>query len=52
MEQRAFTADDVVRMFGRWTDSTVEGNAMASRFPGLMDAEGKGLRDGAGGQGG
>lgn len=43
----AFTADDVVRMFGRWTDSAVEGNAMASRFPGLMDAEGKKLRDGA-----
>jgi len=43
----AFTADDVVRMFGRWTDTTVEGNAMASRFPGLMDAEGKALRDGA-----
>lgn len=43
----AFTADDVVRMFGRWTDTTVEGNAMGSRFPGLMNAEGTGLRDGA-----
>lgn len=43
----AFNADDVVRMFGRWTDTSVEGNAMASRFPGLMDAEGKKLRDGA-----
>lgn len=42
-----FTADDVVRMFGRWCDPSVEGNAMASRFPGLMDAEGKMLRDGA-----
>ncbi len=43
----AFTADDVVRMFGRWADGSVEGNAMASRFPGLteqvaaMGADGK-----------
>jgi peptide/nickel transport system substrate-binding protein len=43
----AFTADDVVRMFARWTDGSVEGNAMASRFPGLVDAEKKSLRDGA-----
>lgn len=43
----AFTADDVVRMFGRWTDSSVEGNAMASRFPGLVDETTKMLRDGA-----
>ncbi len=43
----AFNADDVVRMFGRWTDGSVEGNAMASRFPGLVDAETKALRDGA-----
>ncbi len=43
----AFTADDVVRNFGRWCDASVEGNAMASRFPGLMDAEGKALREGA-----
>ncbi len=43
----AFTADDVVRNFGRWCDASVEGNAMASRFPGLMDADGKKLRDGA-----
>ena len=34
----AFTADDVVRMFGRWTDGGVEGNAMASRFPGLSES--------------
>lgn len=40
----AFTADDVVRMFGRWTDGTVEGNAMASRFPGLVDEATKQLR--------
>ncbi len=33
-----FTADDVVRNFGRWTDGNVEGNAMASRFPGLTEA--------------
>jgi peptide/nickel transport system substrate-binding protein len=43
----AFTADDVVRMFARWTDGSVEGNAMASRFPGLVNAETKSLRDGA-----
>ncbi|MGL6211557.1 MAG: ABC transporter substrate-binding protein, partial [Paracoccaceae bacterium] len=43
----AFTADDVVRMFGRWTDGNVEGNAMASRFPGLVNAETKMLRDGS-----
>lgn len=40
----AFTADDVVRMFGRWTDGTVEGNAMASRFPGLLDEATKQMR--------
>ena len=33
----AFTADDVVRMFGRWADGSVEGNAMASRFGGLIE---------------
>jgi peptide/nickel transport system substrate-binding protein len=43
----AFTADDVVRNFGRWADGNVEGNAMASRFPGLMDEATKTLRDGA-----
>lgn len=43
----AFTADDVVRMFARWTDGSVEGNAMASRFPGLVDEATKSLRDGA-----
>ena len=43
----AFTADDVVRMFGRWTDGAVEGNAMASRFPGLVDEATKSLRDGS-----
>ncbi len=34
----AFTADDVVRNFGRWCDGSVEGNAMASRFPGLTES--------------
>ncbi len=42
----AFTADDVARNFARWVDATAEGNAMASRFPGLT-AEGGGLREGA-----
>ena len=42
-----FTAEDVARNFARWADGTVAGNAMASRFPGLMDAQSKTLRDGA-----
>ena len=42
-----FTADDVVRNFGRWTDGNVEGNAMASRFPGLVDEATKMMREGA-----
>jgi peptide/nickel transport system substrate-binding protein len=42
-----FTADDVVRNFMRWTDGNVEGNAMASRFPGLVNPDTKTLRDGA-----
>jgi len=43
----AFTADDVVRNFVRWTDGTVEGNAMASRFLGLVDETTRTLREGA-----
>lgn len=43
----AFTADDVVRMFTRWTDASVEGNAMASRFLGLVDEATKSLREGS-----
>jgi len=43
----AFTADDVVRNFARWTDGNVEGNAMASRFPGLVDEATKTMREGA-----
>lgn len=42
-----FTADDVVRNFARWTDGNVEGNAMASRFTGLVDEATKTLREGA-----
>jgi peptide/nickel transport system substrate-binding protein len=43
----AFTADDVVRNFGRWTDGNVEGSSTASRFPGLQNPDTKMLRDGA-----
>ncbi len=43
----AFTADDVVRNFARWTDGNVEGNAMASRFLGLVDEATKTLREGS-----
>jgi peptide/nickel transport system substrate-binding protein len=42
-----FTAEDVVRNFGRWTDGNVEGNAMASRFPGLVNPDTKMMREGA-----
>lgn len=42
-----FTADDVVRNFARWTDGNVEGNAMASRFTGLVDEATKTMREGA-----
>ncbi len=42
-----FTANDVLNNFRRWTDGTVEGNAMASRFMGLVDAETKMLREGS-----
>lgn len=42
-----FTAEDVVHNFARWTDGNVEGNAMASRFPGLVNPDTKTLRDGA-----
>ncbi len=43
----AFTANDVLNSFKRWTDGNVEGNAMASRFPGLVNPDTKTLRDGA-----
>ncbi len=42
-----FTAEDVARNFARWTDGNVEGNAMASRFPGLVNPDTKTLREGA-----
>lgn len=42
-----FTADDVVRNFARWTDGSVEGNAMASRFLGLVDETTKQMREGS-----
>lgn len=42
-----FTADDVLNNFKRWTDGTVDGNAMASRFLGLVDEKTKQLREGA-----
>ena len=42
-----FSASDVARNFARWTDATVAGNAMASRFPGLVDAKSRTLRNGA-----
>jgi peptide/nickel transport system substrate-binding protein len=42
-----FTAEDVVRNFGRWTDGNVEGTATASRFPGLVNPDTKTMRDGA-----
>jgi len=50
----AFTADDVIFNFTRWADGSVDGNAMASRFPGLtemvakLDAAGAAVNDEAG----
>jgi len=50
----AFTADDVIFNFTRWADGSVDGNAMASRFPGLtemvakVDAAGAAVNDEAG----
>ena len=46
-----FTAADVLNNFRRWADGSVQGNAMASRFPGLtekvaaVDAAGKAVVD-------
>ncbi len=42
-----FTAADVLNNFKRWTDGNVEGNAMASRFLGLVDPATKTLREGS-----
>lgn len=41
-----FTADDVVRIVTDWCDAGVEGNSMASRMGGLVDADKKKVRDG------
>ena len=43
----AFTAADVARNIERWADATVEGNSMASRIGGLIDAETNKLRAGS-----
>jgi peptide/nickel transport system substrate-binding protein len=42
-----FTAEDVARNFTRWCDGSVEGNAMASRFNGLRNADTGQAREGA-----
>jgi len=42
-----FTAADVVHNITRWCDATVEGNSMAARMGGLVDADTKKVRDGA-----
>jgi len=42
-----FTSEDVVRNIARWCDSTVPGNSMSGRFPGLSDPDTGQLRDGA-----
>ena len=43
----AFTADDVVHNITRWCDANVEGNSMAARMGGLVDAETKQAKAGA-----
>jgi peptide/nickel transport system substrate-binding protein len=43
----AFTADDVVHNIQRWCDTTVEGNSMASRMGGLVDAATGQMAEGA-----
>ncbi|WP_210528300.1 ABC transporter substrate-binding protein [Rubellimicrobium arenae] len=42
-----FTAEDVVNNIRRWCDGTVEGNSMAARFGGLMDAATSQMREDA-----
>lgn len=42
-----FTAEDVAFNIKRWCDGNVEGNSMASRMGGLMNAEAKVARDDA-----
>lgn len=41
-----FTADDVARIITAWCDASVEGNSMASRMGGLVDADKKAVREG------
>lgn len=43
----AFTAEDVARNITGWCDSTLTGNAMASRFGGLIDPDTGMAREGA-----
>ncbi len=42
-----FTAEDVLHNITRWCESGVEGNSMAGRMGGLVDAEKKALKEGA-----
>ena len=42
----AFTAEDVAANFRGWCDSTVEGNSMAARMGGLVDADTGQAREG------
>ena len=42
----AFTAADVAANFAGWCDTTVEGNSMAARMGGLVDADTGQVRDG------
>jgi len=43
----AFTAEDVARNVAGWCDTTLEGNSMAARFAGLVDADTGQAREGA-----
>jgi peptide/nickel transport system substrate-binding protein len=43
----AFTADDVIHNIQRWCDTTVEGNSMAARMGGLVDAATGQMAEGA-----
>ncbi|THD85808.1 ABC transporter substrate-binding protein [Aliigemmobacter aestuarii] len=42
-----FTAEDVAHNVARWCEAGVEGNSMAGRMGGLVDADKKMVRDGA-----
>ena len=43
----AFTAEDVAANFAGWCDTTVEGNSMAARMGGLVDADTGQAREGS-----